>query len=370
LITGLGSYSDVSRSINGWLADWLLDETTGEVAIAGNRAKSGVLASSSYPGPELLDTSGDGVMDAANWTAGNSATLTNPSVGTLRIARNGVNNPFATQAVTTIGKRYKFPAEARSDGNASPRLVNQPDFVDGTTSTDWQALQLENETNDTAATIQSVTSTGTEYTEWRNLSVKEANPLNGDHSNVTVGVAGNGRGIRYAAEYDGATSFTDIYSAELNTILDTDKGSLVAWGKADAWGATRTIAIIGADANNQIDIFQFGGDLRVRYTAGGVSKTITILPSATTTVFFMATITWDVNAGATGEVKGYYNGSFVGGLTNLGTWVGNLASDSCVIGAGSTAPVTPWDGDIAPIDVYDEPITQSQITSIWQAGNS
>jgi hypothetical protein len=112
-------------------------------------------------------------MDAANWTAGNSATLSNPSPGVLRIARNGVDNPFATQAVTTIGVTYRCQSEVRSDGNATSRMINQPDFVDGTNSTDWQALQLENETNDISFTIQARTTVGTEYVEYRNASVKE-----------------------------------------------------------------------------------------------------------------------------------------------------------------------------------------------------
>lgn len=86
----------------------------------------------------------------AVWKVGNNAALskatTNPHGGTkcLRIAFNGTANPYASQNALTIGQTYRIVGYARSDGTSFPRisLDGQSGVFAGTTSTDWQLIDI------------------------------------------------------------------------------------------------------------------------------------------------------------------------------------------------------------------------------------
>ena len=133
-------------------------------------------------GGSTLITDGDmetgGVDD---WTANNSATLTkevgDPHGGTqsLRIARNGVNNPGANQgADLTIGKWYRAQGWAKSDGNAVPALADGGAIHwTGTTSTSYQVFNVVFRALNVLFQPQSNTTTGAEFTEWDDLTISE-----------------------------------------------------------------------------------------------------------------------------------------------------------------------------------------------------
>jgi hypothetical protein len=86
------------------------------------------------------------------WLAGNSATLTaqtNRVLGgdqVLRVAHNGVGNPFAYQAaLLTVGTEYRATGWARGDGTGIPTIATGTAFEvrwTGTTSTTWQRFDL------------------------------------------------------------------------------------------------------------------------------------------------------------------------------------------------------------------------------------
>ena len=137
----------------------------------------------------------DGDMEAAgvtNWTVVAAATLTKtgtPHGGLrcLRIARSTTTNPGARQSTLLIGSKYRIIGYARSDGFASPALngggLRQ---WTGTTSTGWQAIDVT--FYSCAANyfdLYSLTSTGTQYTEWDDIIVHELFPLD-DFSNKIV----------------------------------------------------------------------------------------------------------------------------------------------------------------------------------------
>jgi hypothetical protein len=131
-------------------------------------------------GSELLT---DGDMEAEGvtaWTAGNSATLeketTSPFEGlqNLKVARNGVNNPYASQSsILVAGKWYHATGRARSDGNAVPEVGSLTKFWTGTTSTDWQYFDIYFIADLDEFFLYVTTSTGTEYCEFDIVSVKE-----------------------------------------------------------------------------------------------------------------------------------------------------------------------------------------------------
>ena len=70
-------------------------------------------------GPELAPS-----MTAANWTAGNSATLTNDANGNLKVAYNAVSLPYASKTITVVsGSTYRIKIACPLDGSAFPKLL-------------------------------------------------------------------------------------------------------------------------------------------------------------------------------------------------------------------------------------------------------
>jgi hypothetical protein len=384
VVQNVGGVGGTARSANGTYTEQLVANSQnyrlrGDVNFIGDVnvdyiQQTDIAASSSYPGPELLSTAGDGTADKDNYF-GISAVLTNPSTNLLRVTGTGAGNPYARQlAFLTAGRRYLDRGEVRSNGFSTPEVAEDPytSLWVGTTSTSWQPFNFEYIATGTGIRLYGDKIATTEYSEFRNLSVKEANPLNGDHTGVQVGVAGNGRGIRYAARYDGGTTYTDIYSAELNSMFNPSKGTLIAWAKvsgAGVWtdGNNRFIVRLAADSANNIEIRKSNtnNQLRIDYDAGGISKVVGV--STSILDMFMIALTWDVTAD---EMKVYLNGEQQGVTqTGLGTWVGNLLATETVIGAASVTPTLIWDGDIAYVSLYDEVLTQSEITNQYRAGN-
>jgi hypothetical protein len=348
---------------------WGEQETSGAVATAWNRAKGGVLASSSYPGPELLSTAGNGVMDKDNYVNQN-ATLTNPTIDDLRIARVA-DNPLARQAILDIGKRYLFRGEAKSDGNAQPRLWDGITTIFlGTTSTDSQPYDAEQVAGATSARYQSLTTTGTEYTEWSKSSVRLANLLNCDHTGVEVGVPGNGRGIRYAARY-AATRYSQIDAATLELIFDPATFSISGWARveqASDWTDTNVRAClnIGVDANNNIQVGSDGaGNFQGIVTSGGNTRTVATSMTGRTDMFYF-TLT---NNSTQAEL--FINAASKDtDATALAAWTASdLVDARCVLGAADNTPANEWSRDLAYPGIYDEVVTQSNQRNQYNAGN-
>lgn len=104
----------------------------------------------------------DGNMETAgvaDWAVGASATLTkdttSPHRGSqaLRVAYNGTANPFARQAVLTVGETYRATGFARGDGTYIIVVAEGNNILwTGTTSTSWQFF-------DVAFTATSITRT-------------------------------------------------------------------------------------------------------------------------------------------------------------------------------------------------------------------
>lgn len=311
--------------------------------------QTGILASSAYPGAEELSEAGDGTADKDNWTAGNNATLTNPSPNLLRIARSTTDNPNANQNALTVGKRYKMTGEARSDSNATPRILQGVAIVfAGTTSVDWQTINIEFVANTNIGIgLQSLTSTGTEHTEWRNLSITEVNPLNTDHTGVTAGQPGPA-GLLSVLYAPGA--YTDAYSAEHNSMFNPALWTQDIFGKVSGAGVwtDNTLRILlnwQVDANNYLRLSKnTSNELQWDYMAGGTLESVVLAVTPSDFFGMRATIN------ATGNMTAYYNGVITGSAQAIaGTWVGNLHPDTTTIGALNTTPNSEWDGWITVI---------------------
>ncbi len=332
--------------------------------------QTGILASSAYPGAERLNTSGDGTADADNWTPDRAATVTNPSVNLLRLARNGVDNPQLSEAVTTIGKRYRFRAEYRGDGTAAPRLRDGtagPVLVTGSTSTAWQDADITYTATTGVAALGAVVTTGTNYVEFRNISVTEVNPLNATNTGMTIARSAGAR-LKYAYLADGANDDVNVYSASFNSYFNPLAGTLniLATMAAGGWvdGTVRSWFYMGVDANNYVKIGRTITNNQVAfiYAAGGTTKAAAGIYADSG--WFMLTMSWDTVAD---EIRIYHNGAQTGPTaTGLGTWVGNLSSTTTVIGAESTVPTAVASGLLAYPTLFRSALTPAQILSIAQ----
>lgn len=147
----------------------------------------------STPGLNQLMT--DGTMQGADtsaWTSNQSATLTKQTNQTLpdgstgnvlRVLRNGVTNPGAKQVVMTIGKIYRFQGWARSDGTAIPQVAQGGTAIwTGTTSTQYQFIDVVFIATSATIVVQSSASTGSPYVEFTECYLFEdlyVSPING-----------------------------------------------------------------------------------------------------------------------------------------------------------------------------------------------
>jgi len=138
-------------------------------------------------------------------------------------------------------------------------------------------------------------------------------------------------------------------------------GTVIAAAQVDElgiWtdGVDHTVIQIAADVNNVIHLKKAAADntFAFSYTAGGTAETQETagLTSVGLVVYGM---TWDISAGANGEVRYYIDGVASGATdTALGTWIGDLDDTLTLIGASSTVPTTCWTGGIGLVSIFNE----------------
>jgi len=182
---------------------------------------------------------------------------------------------------------------------------------------------------------------------------------NGAYSNVTLAQRGMGDG-RTAASFNGTTSKNNLYSAALAADVSVTELTLMLWLKITptVWadGVSRIPVHFGANTTTNyfrmlkgstVNQFQFS------YVAGGTSKNVTV-GSFNPSNFFCAVMTVSVIAN---QMKAHINGAQVGTtMTGLGTWVGALASNLCLIGGQTTIPGLPFNGLAAHCALWSTPL--------------
>jgi hypothetical protein len=182
-----------------------------------------------------------------------------------------------------------------------------------------------------------------------------------------LGQTGVGDG-RTAPLYDGTNDFANIFTAGLQGAFSGAEGTLALWMKVSAvgvWtdGATRLLARLAADANNQVRILRTvtNNQIRVQLTAGGTASLVGIAVGPTTGWVHLA-VTW---SDAADQLIAYLNGAQSGATqTGLGTFAGSLATTTVVLGAADTASTTPWSGYLAHAAVWATPLSAAQIATL------
>lgn len=186
---------------------------------------------------------------------------------------------------------------------------------------------------------------------------------------VTYGAAGPGDG-RTAVTFDGSGVGGNLYTAGLSAgFMHGGKGTLCLWVKFDNWTqASTTVLKFQKDASNSVDITSNMTNDRIQnaYLAGGTTKATSEASGQTTTAFRHVAMTWDITAGADGEMKLYINGSQVGTTqTALGTWgVTDLNAVTCVLGNGALAAGVSIVGSVARLAGFPVALTQAQLATL------
>ncbi len=325
----------------------------------------------------------DGTMEASGtgvWLAGNTATITkdttSPHGGTqnLRVARNGVNNPQATQAILVTGKTYRITGYAKSDGNASPRVQDGSlTFWTGTTSTSWQLIDATviATASDGILRLVAITGTGTQYAEFDDISVTEIDPLVGLPTNgVTLGSTANGH-LTNGYTFDGTNDLVNIYSTDLNSVFNQSEGTAIVWAKVSGsgvWtdGTSRYIIGLSDGSNNFVVLRKstISNTLIFNYGAAGTVSAVSA-GSISSTGWMQVAITWSKSSD---QVKAYINGAQTGSTqTGLGTWSGNFSNSATIIGASSTGGANPWSGMINDVRLYTRALSASEIAAQYDA---
>jgi hypothetical protein len=133
---------------------------------------------------------------------------------------------------------------------------------------------------------------------------------------------------------DGVGDLGDVLTSGggvgLVDIFNGATGAVFGWVKKPAWDATSRTMFYVRNAPNTSAIFirelNATGFMRFEYVAGGTGETIQ-QSGLSTTDWFSWALTWDISAGASGEVKAHINGSQIGSTaTTLGTWAGPITS--------------------------------------------
>lgn len=178
---------------------------------------------------------------------------------------------------------------------------------------------------------------------------------------------------------DGANDYANIYSSNGSTGHADLFSGVTGWAsiclKVDTgvWtdGASRFALFLSADGNNFVKLRKSNAannTFEWAYRAGGTLLSVPIGSLGAMTGWFQAVITWDKNAGASGEVKAYLNGTQQSTTqTSLGTWAGALAAAFAAVGGGNgLTNSTVWKGWLAYVAVgYGAVLTPTQVAAMY-----
>lgn len=151
--------------------------------------------------------------------------------------------------------------------------------------------------------------------------------------------------------------YVNWYTASLAAAFSGAAGTLAGFAKvydANVWtdATSRYFAFIRADANNIIYAGRTATNNQVRFQYTATTNKFVQATSLNGSLgWFFWALTWDINAGVSGEVKAYLNGAQVGTTqTSLGTWAGAPASTTTLIGnstqGNANNGVKGWQGHV------------------------
>jgi hypothetical protein len=169
--------------------------------------------------------------------------------------------------------------------------------------------------------------------------------------------------------FDGANDFLNLYSAAMASAFNGNLGTLMVWIKARTAGiwtdaTTRYIAYLKVDSGNYLRFYKTTTDNQfiIARAASTHAEQISTTSMGGSTAWHCILMHWD-DAG-TNEVRHYIDGSQVGSTIEAYTFVGSLASDQSLAGAGTSVPNYVWDGYLAHLALWDRVLTPAEISML------
>jgi hypothetical protein len=337
---------------------WAMQEESGTTVDAYNTALA--------TGRDIV-INGDFASDTV-WSKGSGWTIS----GGNATHTAGTASDLTQAGILGSGRSYEvtFTVSGRSAGSITPKCGTQAGTARSSNDTFTETVVANgtdlvfSATSDFDGSIDDVSTTQL------NIAANDSN-LDGSTTGATVGQTGPNETLAYL--FDGLNDVVDVYSVDLNSFFNPDAGTLVVFAQvsgAGVWtdGSQQELVSIQGDGNNRIRIFKVANNtIRLLREDSGGNKLYDLTIS--TTDWFMLAMTWDVNAGASGEVKYYQDsGTALQTDTSVGTWAANLASNTAAIGATNNIPQNVWDGYIAHVQLYRTALTGAQILDLAQKG--
>lgn len=197
---------------------------------------------------------------------------------------------------------------------------------------------------------------------------------NGAVTGVTIGQPGVGDGGT-AYLFDGVNDLVNLSTPSLTAAFNGVAGSWGGFIKASGsgiWtdGIRRELGDLGVNSGTNYAYIRretSNNNLTFTYLAGSVTSSNTVtVPAAIRDSWFHVMLTWDKNAGASGEMKSYVNGVQIGVTrTGLGTWAGSLSSDLCTLGSFRVGtPVQFWSGSLAHWKLWNVALIAGEIAEL------
>jgi hypothetical protein len=167
-----------------------------------------------------------------------------------------------------------------------------------------------------------------------------------------------------AGNFNGASDYVDVYSANLASAFNGKEGTITSWVKINSPsndGTNRGIFMFFKDNNNYFEIFKLTtGNLRFRRYANSVySQQDYTVPANT---WLQLAIAYSESQDS---FKAYVNGTQIGStVTGLGTWSGSIVEAK--IGKSFTG--TYFNGSMDDFKIYNYARTGAQIMSDYNGG--
>lgn len=168
------------------------------------------------------------------------------------------------------------------------------------------------------------------------------------------------------------------YTASLSSAFKSETGSISLMAKildSSIWvdGSTHNLVQFRYDANNYVYMAKMPTNNQLRFNHISPTGSKFLAPNVGGSLDWMhLVITWDINAGASGELKGYLNGLQVGStVTGIGAWtVNGLDTNYTVIGSVTNTGSNMWKGWLGEAMVFDRALTASEIAAMYAAFSS
>ena len=165
----------------------------------------------------------------------------------------------------------------------------------------------------------------------------------------------------YSTHFDGVDDYVSLPVTGMSSIKTS--GSYSLWFKMDAVTSGGEFVNYTVDSDNNIRIFYNYAttEIKANYKAGGTAYGVTKTFTSGDGEWHHIASTWD----ATGSIRLYFDGVFVGGTAISGTVTGSFTSSS--IGRDGSGLLF-FKGNIDEVVVFNKELTSTEVSTLYNNG--